>query len=273
MAKQYDVLFRLLLLGDSGVGKTCLLCRFTDSEFHPAHISTIGTRTGDARRQGVGAGRRETGRVAGAGSSEKAGVGGAGSRAKAGATGAGNTGEPGNRGYRERRVVGKWETGSTGRWENPEEEKLGAGSSEEPGNWRSGSWENWKNGKIEAMGKWETGSAGSITAPGNSRETGGTGSHHTGDREQRQAAVLGALEGSGRSSTGVQSGTAQLWARRAEGVCGGASPVPAERREEARNHPPGKKIMMIKLPSSHPGVDFKMKTIEVDGIKVRIQIW
>eukprot|EP00075_Anas_platyrhynchos_P025585 XP_027314838.1 ras-related protein Rab-15 [Anas platyrhynchos] len=42
MAKQYDVLFRLLLLGDSGVGKTCLLCRFTDNEFHPAHISTIG---------------------------------------------------------------------------------------------------------------------------------------------------------------------------------------------------------------------------------------
>uniref|UniRef100_A0A8C4R3F5 RAB15, member RAS oncogene family n=1 Tax=Eptatretus burgeri TaxID=7764 RepID=A0A8C4R3F5_EPTBU len=42
MAKQYDVLFRLLLLGDSGVGKTCLLCRFTDDEFHPSHISTIG---------------------------------------------------------------------------------------------------------------------------------------------------------------------------------------------------------------------------------------
>lgn len=30
---------------------------------------------------------------------------------------------------------------------------------------------------------------------------------------------------------------------------------------------------MVKPPSSHPGVDFKMKTIEVDGIKVRIQIW
>ncbi|XP_077443028.1 ras-related protein Rab-15 [Stigmatopora argus] len=42
MAKQYDVLFRLLLLGDSGVGKTCLLCRFTDNQFHPSHISTIG---------------------------------------------------------------------------------------------------------------------------------------------------------------------------------------------------------------------------------------
>ncbi|XP_078419315.1 ras-related protein Rab-15 isoform X2 [Cetorhinus maximus] len=42
MAKQYDVLFRLLLIGDSGVGKTCLLCRFTDNQFHASHISTIG---------------------------------------------------------------------------------------------------------------------------------------------------------------------------------------------------------------------------------------
>ncbi|XP_028251276.1 ras-related protein Rab-15-like [Parambassis ranga] len=42
MAKQYDILFRLLMLGDSGVGKTCILRRFTDSEFDPSHISTIG---------------------------------------------------------------------------------------------------------------------------------------------------------------------------------------------------------------------------------------
>nr|XP_019940308.1 PREDICTED: ras-related protein Rab-15-like [Paralichthys olivaceus] len=42
MAKQYDMLFRLLMLGDSGVGKTCMLRRFTDSEFDPSHISTIG---------------------------------------------------------------------------------------------------------------------------------------------------------------------------------------------------------------------------------------
>ncbi|XP_062326041.1 ras-related protein Rab-15-like isoform X2 [Osmerus eperlanus] len=42
MAKQYDVLVRLLILGDSGVGKTCLIRRFTDNEFHPSHISTIG---------------------------------------------------------------------------------------------------------------------------------------------------------------------------------------------------------------------------------------
>ncbi|XP_034015428.1 ras-related protein Rab-15-like [Thalassophryne amazonica] len=42
MAKQYDVLFRLLMLGDSGVGKTCMLRRFTESEFDNSHISTIG---------------------------------------------------------------------------------------------------------------------------------------------------------------------------------------------------------------------------------------
>ncbi|KAM9842113.1 ras-related protein Rab-15-like [Aulostomus maculatus] len=42
MAKQYDILFRLLMLGDSGVGKTCMLRRFTEKEFDPAHISTIG---------------------------------------------------------------------------------------------------------------------------------------------------------------------------------------------------------------------------------------
>ncbi|KAL2098610.1 hypothetical protein ACEWY4_005090 [Coilia grayii] len=42
MAKEYDVLLRLMLLGDSGVGKTCLLWRFTDNDFHPSHISTVG---------------------------------------------------------------------------------------------------------------------------------------------------------------------------------------------------------------------------------------
>uniref|UniRef100_A0A8C6U323 Ras-related protein Rab-15 n=1 Tax=Neogobius melanostomus TaxID=47308 RepID=A0A8C6U323_9GOBI len=42
MAKQYDVLFRLLMFGDSGVGKTSMLRRFTESEFESSHISTIG---------------------------------------------------------------------------------------------------------------------------------------------------------------------------------------------------------------------------------------
>lgn len=42
MSKKYDVLYKLLLIGDSGVGKTCLICRFTEDEFHNDHISTIG---------------------------------------------------------------------------------------------------------------------------------------------------------------------------------------------------------------------------------------
>lgn len=45
MAKQYDVLFRLLMLGDSGVGKTCMLHRFTENEFDPSHVSTIGKQS------------------------------------------------------------------------------------------------------------------------------------------------------------------------------------------------------------------------------------
>lgn len=43
MSKQaYDYLFKILLIGDSGVGKTCILCRFSDDSFNPSFISTIG---------------------------------------------------------------------------------------------------------------------------------------------------------------------------------------------------------------------------------------
>ena len=42
MAKQYDILVRLLMIGDSGVGKTCMLCRFTDEGFITPHLTTIG---------------------------------------------------------------------------------------------------------------------------------------------------------------------------------------------------------------------------------------
>lgn len=42
MAKQYDILLRLLMLGDSGVGKTSMLRRFTESDFDSSHFSTIG---------------------------------------------------------------------------------------------------------------------------------------------------------------------------------------------------------------------------------------
>uniref|UniRef100_A0A0K0EPN1 Ras-related protein Rab-10 n=2 Tax=Strongyloides stercoralis TaxID=6248 RepID=A0A0K0EPN1_STRER len=40
--KQYDLLFKLLLIGDSGVGKTCILYRFSDDAFNTHFISTIG---------------------------------------------------------------------------------------------------------------------------------------------------------------------------------------------------------------------------------------
>lgn len=40
--KTYDLLFKLLLLGDSGVGKTSILCRFSESAFNSTFISTIG---------------------------------------------------------------------------------------------------------------------------------------------------------------------------------------------------------------------------------------
>ena len=43
MAKAYDYLFKLLLIGDSGVGKTCVLFRFSDDAFNTTFISTIGT--------------------------------------------------------------------------------------------------------------------------------------------------------------------------------------------------------------------------------------
>ncbi|CEM22701.1 unnamed protein product [Vitrella brassicaformis CCMP3155] len=39
---QYDYLIKLLLIGDSGVGKSCLLFRFSDDQFTPSHITTIG---------------------------------------------------------------------------------------------------------------------------------------------------------------------------------------------------------------------------------------
>ena len=40
--KAYDYLFKLLLIGDSGVGKTCVLHRFSDDAFQSTFISTIG---------------------------------------------------------------------------------------------------------------------------------------------------------------------------------------------------------------------------------------
>eukprot|EP00768_Dysnectes_brevis_P003649 gnl/Dysnectes_brevis/2594_a3131_1546.p1 GENE.gnl/Dysnectes_brevis/2594_a3131_1546~~gnl/Dysnectes_brevis/2594_a3131_1546.p1 ORF type:complete len:211 (-),score=79.12 gnl/Dysnectes_brevis/2594_a3131_1546:91-696(-) len=38
----FDYLFKILLIGDSGVGKSCLLLRFADDLFNQSYISTIG---------------------------------------------------------------------------------------------------------------------------------------------------------------------------------------------------------------------------------------
>lgn len=39
---KYDYLLKLLLIGDSGVGKSCLLLRYSDDSFTSSFITTIG---------------------------------------------------------------------------------------------------------------------------------------------------------------------------------------------------------------------------------------
>lgn len=63
MAKRdYDYLFKLVLIGDTGVGKSCLLLRFADDEFTESFITTIGVdfvrRRAAARHSSRGAARR-----------------------------------------------------------------------------------------------------------------------------------------------------------------------------------------------------------------------
>lgn len=40
--KEFDTTYKILVLGDSGVGKTCLIFRFTEDVFSDSYISTIG---------------------------------------------------------------------------------------------------------------------------------------------------------------------------------------------------------------------------------------
>ena len=39
---EYDLLFKLVIVGNSGVGKSSLVSRFADDKFEPSYISTIG---------------------------------------------------------------------------------------------------------------------------------------------------------------------------------------------------------------------------------------
>ena len=49
-------LFRVIIVGDTGVGKSCLLLRFSEDRFNENHDVTIGvefgTRTSENRRSG-----------------------------------------------------------------------------------------------------------------------------------------------------------------------------------------------------------------------------
>ncbi|PRP76635.1 Rab GTPase [Planoprotostelium fungivorum] len=42
MSNEHDFFFKILLIGDSGVGKSCLLLRFAEDSWTETHISTIG---------------------------------------------------------------------------------------------------------------------------------------------------------------------------------------------------------------------------------------
>ena len=42
----YSYLFKYIIIGDTGVGKSCLLLQFTDKRFQPVHDLTIGVEFG-----------------------------------------------------------------------------------------------------------------------------------------------------------------------------------------------------------------------------------
>ena len=43
----YDALFKVIVIGDTGVGKSCILSRLTQNEFKDQHNVTIGVEFGN----------------------------------------------------------------------------------------------------------------------------------------------------------------------------------------------------------------------------------
>jgi Ras-related protein Rab-1A len=42
MIKEYDYLFKIVIIGTSSVGKSCILRRFSDDSFQESYLATIG---------------------------------------------------------------------------------------------------------------------------------------------------------------------------------------------------------------------------------------
>ena len=42
MNREYDYLFKIVIIGNSAVSKSSLLLRFTDDSFNETHLATIG---------------------------------------------------------------------------------------------------------------------------------------------------------------------------------------------------------------------------------------
>lgn len=53
----YDYLLKFLLIGDSGVGKTCFLYQYTDNVFNSRFISTVGIDFREKRMVSIEFGR------------------------------------------------------------------------------------------------------------------------------------------------------------------------------------------------------------------------
>lgn len=46
MAETFDALMKIVIIGDTSVGKTCLIMRYTHDTFRESFLSTIGEQLG-----------------------------------------------------------------------------------------------------------------------------------------------------------------------------------------------------------------------------------